>query len=489
MVASACSSTTDEDSADEISVRPDASGAAAAAVADAGAVVDPETGETVVPAGTPPASGAAPAPSGPADAGTGTVSSGEVRDVPTSKGISDTTIEVGIPFADTAAYNTTASALGGTGGFYETDDPKGIQNAVIDYMNSTGGIAGRKVVPVWFEVKVQNAVTEEGRTQDAQAACAAFTEDRQVFAIVGSGQWTEDNIIECAARTKTLYIDQRVAAGTGVWVSEKRFREVADYYYTLTGMLADRRERAMAEGLNRQGFFRPDTKVGLLTSDSPSVRDGVDRSMKPYLQAHGIPFDEAVYPDVIESPWQTYVLRFRDAGVTHVIFSAAGSEGMPGLLFMRAAEDQLWRPQYGISSLPAPWLTANAPKEQLRNAKGIGWIPGLLTEPTTAVSPNDATCRQIMKKGGYPEDLLIGAAFCDFFFFLRAGLERASALTPAGFASAVAGLGTSWQSVRTFGGLTRFGPERHDASEMIRNFAWNETLGRFDYTSDPYSAP
>ncbi|HEX2040789.1 MAG TPA: ABC transporter substrate-binding protein, partial [Acidimicrobiales bacterium] len=350
-----------------------------------------------------------------------------------SKGITDTTIHLGFPYADATAYNAAATGLGGNATFQGVDDPKGVQQAVIDWFNANGGIRGRKIVPVWHELKVSNAVTKEGRVRDAQTACATYTEDNKVFAYLGSGQWTEDNIVECGIRTKTVQVDMW-SVRTGVWLSDKRFGEAGPYYYSLNGMSTERRERAVVESLARQGFFTPGARVGLLIEDAPSIRQGVANALKPALAARGVNVvTEAVYPDIIESPWDTYVLQFQTNTVTHVLFSASTSLSWPTLLFMRAAENQTWRPKYGIDGLPGIWLLDNAPKDQLRNTRGVAWVPGYLGETYGPVSDRDATCREIMKKKAYPETL--GSPFCDYLFFLKDGLERADALTPAGLAA------------------------------------------------------
>lgn len=403
------------------------------------------------------------------------------------RGITDTTIRLGFWHADAAAYNAAGAALGGSANFYQADDPKGIQSAVIDYVNAHGGIAGRKIVPVWHELLASNAATKEGRIRDAQTACATYTEDNSVFAFMGSGQWTEDNIVECAARTKTVLVDEW-SARTGVWLSEKRMAQAGDYYYTVNGLTAERRERAMVDALARQGFFTPGAKVAVMTENQPSIREGVNRGLKPALAAKGVNVaTEIVYPDIIESPWQSYVLQLQTERVTHVIFSAATSEGWPTLLFMRGAESQTYRPQYGISGLPAVWIQGNAPREQLRNARGMTWLAGFFGEQYPPLSETDKTCRSIMRPKGYPE--AIGGPWCDYLLFLKQALEQADALTPAGLAAAAGRMGGAWRSTRTFDGATMFEPGRRDGAHLGRTMAWSEPKGRFDFTSAAYPIP
>jgi hypothetical protein len=404
------------------------------------------------------------------------------------KGITKDTISLGIQFADAAAYNAAGSALGGASpGFYTPDDPKGIQNAVIDYFNANGGIAGRQIKPVWHEVLASNAVTKEGRTRDAQEACATYTEDNQVFAIMGSGQWTEPNILECAQRTKTPYVDM-FTSGTGIWVSDSQVKSLGDYYYGLSMMTTQRRERALVKSLAAQHFFAPGAKIGLLIENSSAIKEGVEQALKPAIAAAGGKVtNEIVYPDIIESPWQNYVLQFQTSGVTHVIFSASTAESWPTLLFMRGAENQGYRPFYGMSSFPIQWLQTNGPAEQLKKAMGVSWLPSRVDKEFPPVSQRDAICRKLMTDKGYQERS--GSTFCDFFFFLKDTLEKAPELTPSGVTAVVRGLGDGFSSTITFGGRTRFAGGRRDGAYLVRNFAWSNAKSSLQHTSDLYESP
>ena len=456
-------------------VAADAATAAAAAAATGGG------SGTAAPAGTDagPAAGSPTTPAG----------TGGFADLPHGKGITDEAIRLGIVFADAAAYNRAGQALGGTPGFDDTvDDPKGIQNAIIEYFNANGGIAGRKIEPVWHEVLAQNAVTKEGRTRDAQEACATYTEDNEVFAIMGSGQWTEQNIIECAVKTDTPYVDGYTAA-TGVWASKEQAHRFGRHYYTTSMFTTDRREQAMLQSLGNLGFFAPGAKVGLLIEDSPAFREAADNTLKPALKARGIEVAvEVRYPDIIESAWQNYVLQMQAAGVTHVYFGASTAESWPTLLFMRGAENQGYRPTYALSGLPLDWLENNAPAPQLEKAMGFTWLPSRVEGAERPPgSERDRICREVLAAKGYPETA--GLPFCDFFWFVKDTLERASELTSSGMQSAAEQLGDGWMSSLTFNGKTRLGPGRHDGAYLGRDFRFDKGTGEFAYAGELYEVP
>jgi hypothetical protein len=260
-------------------------------------------------------------------------------------------------------------------------------------------------------------------------------------------------------------------------------------------MLTERAERSLVNGLERQGFFTPDARVGLMIYDEPSVRRGVERALKPRLRELGVEVvREAVYPDIVHAPWANYVLQFQSADVTHVIFSSSpGASLFETLFFMRAAEAQLYRPRYGGAHTGA-FGHPDAPVEQKRNAQGIGWLPWWLRqgdEPYPSVSANDDTCRKIVRDKGFTDvSGSYGASeYCDFLFFLKQALERSDALTPEGLAASVNTLGDQWSSAGlAFNGATMFAGNRTDGVAMVRDIAWSEKTGRHEYTSEPYPA-
>ena len=68
------------------------------------------------------------------------------------------------------------------------------------------------------------------------------------------------------------------------------------------------------------------------------------------------------------------VLRFRSAGVSHVLFVTVNNSEL--WFFMPAAESQGYRPRYGLASYHVPaTLPQFVPAAQLHGAVGIGWSP------------------------------------------------------------------------------------------------------------------
>src|SRR4051794_28015501 len=115
-------------------------------------------------------------------------------------GVTATKIYVGI------SYSTNADALNQAAGVTNAavGDEKGYGNAVIDDINRHGGIAGRRVVPVWHDY--DGTSTDTSAVQE-QAACADYTQDHHVFAVLELG---DDAFNTCVTRTGAVIVDDNV---------------------------------------------------------------------------------------------------------------------------------------------------------------------------------------------------------------------------------------------------------------------------------------
>jgi hypothetical protein len=408
---------------------------------------------------------------------------------PGTHGVTDTTIQIGLPYVDSAAFSAATKALAVGGGSTEpggTDDVRNLAIAFTKYINSHGGVAGRNIELVWHKVDIQNLLSKQGRIQEAQSACTDWTQDHHVFAISDwLGTFVEgDLMLQCALDAKTPLVNPFF--GTGTIVSNALFAKGPNYYYGLGGFLAERRERAYAQGLLDAGFFTKGAKVGILVEDVPAIRDGVDHELIPFLARHGINVvARATYPDPISSPWSNYVLQFQQTGATHVLLSDASSV-LRTWLFMRAADNQGFRPRYGLSSQDSPAaLPENVPATQLTAAVAVGWFPIYddTNWPAPPVSSTDAVCRAALKEQGFNNSNSAGNSFCGVALFLQAAFAAAKTVSPAGLAAGAESLGTSWVYSLTYGGAAKIARGRHDTAASMRLLAYDGGCGCFKYTS------
>jgi hypothetical protein len=383
--------------------------------------------------------------------------------------VSDDKIEIGLPTTDARGASAAYAALSGVGGAF-TGDYTRAGNAVVEYLNARGGMAGREIVPVWHSFNAGNYVTQAGREQEQQGACATWTQDHAVFAVSAAGMNT-DVFVQCMADSNTIFVPFAWMAN----LSRDRVRELHELWYAPHGLMAARRERNLVEGLWEQGFFDDDAKIAMLIEDTPGSRDGVDGGTKPALAAHGLELAlEIVYPDQIQSPWPNYILQLQSAGITHVLMSTTTGSIWSTVFAMRSAEDQQYRPRWGIASDngPSGLLGTQAPRVQLERAQGIGWQPGADIGNLPPQSPPAEVCAQINRDASQPDNT--ADAYCEVLFFLKTVLDRVDEVSPAGVARAVASLGEGFTSMSTIGGRTAFSDERHDGPAVYHDLVFDE---------------
>src|SRR5213078_4705671 len=95
-----------------------------------------------------------------------------------SRGVTATTVTVGVAYQ--ANLDAANRALGGdkiTSG-NQVDEAK----ILVQDINNHGGLAGRRLIPEFFAYDAQSAQPYDAQDQ---AACAHFTQDVKVFAVIG----------------------------------------------------------------------------------------------------------------------------------------------------------------------------------------------------------------------------------------------------------------------------------------------------------------
>jgi len=345
-----------------------------------------------------------------------------------------------------------------------------VAKAVISYINKNGGIAGRQVRAVYHE----KDATQGSWEQHAAAACSAFTEDNHVFAAIDSSVGGNDSLASCLAKKGVPLME------TDFWPFDaEAYRRLGHFLYQPDRMIPDRAMAVYVDGLVSLGYFDNGAKVGLIEFDAAPFQR-MATAIKSRLAYHHLALTDEVVtvtPHGVADFGQlggqisNAIVSFRSKGVNHVLFDEYAGE-LP-FLFLKAADSQGYYPRYGFNSLSR----ANTQADQgsaasMAGAVNVGWLPtddaGATAEYRKAGA--FATCMSIAKSegvGGDPKgQRLYMALFCDALFFLKAGLEKATALTPAGFEDGVSRLGRSFDSPNTY--ATNFFPGRHDGAAAIR---------------------
>jgi ABC-type branched-subunit amino acid transport system substrate-binding protein len=361
--------------------------------------------------------------------------------------------------------------------------------AVVDYVNSKGGIAGRKVKPVYYTVDFGRA----GSIQDGQfeaEACEKWTNDDRVFFALNNTM-ARQALLPCLAKKGVP------AEHDAMPIDEQRLSTYRDFYYSGTGantLTIDRSATVRVKALGARGWFKDEsaakpTVVGIIHYNDGFHANVVNKKMTPLIKSFGV--DKVVVqaaPRGAQTPDATYVSRFQAEGVTHVFF--LGEANAYPMTFMAAAENQQYRPKYGLTSEQSPAFlesTSPIPRAQLANATGVGWSALVdVNNPADPgpSGPNEKLCLDIEKKAG--QDMsergarLTASTYCNALFFLKQNVENAPALSPAGLAQAVAGLGTGFDNIGVFS-PTSYSATKHDGADTYRDFEFKN--GAFVYTS------
>ena len=383
-------------------------------------------------------------------------------------GATETEIKIG--FQSTGDLTAGFALVGASGGApLETQ----IVRAMVDWLNATGGLAGRKVVPVVHET---DPLGGTWGTQ-AQAACATLTEDNQVLIAASSVVGGSDALYACMSEKGTPLIENNL------WLFDRSYYSGRPGRLYQTGRVSpDRWAKAYVDGLEEAGYFADQPKLGLVRFDAPVFARISDNVLKPRMAEHGLRFTEEIAissPESVagfssaSSQISNAILRLRSKGVTHVMFLE--NAGILPFLFMPAAESQGFRPRYGLSSNDIPATQeSQVPPEQLIGSVGVSWLPYSDVDWEQRIAPNPASalCIEIARaaKLDYTAGFYVQPP-CDTVLFLRAVFDRATDLTTDGIRAAVESLGPGYTPSQGYGAT--FGPGRYDGGSIYRLMAFD----------------
>jgi hypothetical protein len=424
-------------------------------------------------------------------AGSGTYGGGTtsgVQQAGDGPGVTATTINIGEVYEpDAAAADAAVGAASGNPG-----DVKAETIAVINYINSHGGIARRKLVPNWYNASLQKSVQTS-----AQEACAQWTQDSKTF-IMSAGDFRGAGGImdQCIANEHGLGLSSGDITMETTAINRKFPADI-----NLTGLTNDRAMGYTIDGLARLGYFTKGAKVGIATWDDPNYHYGVDHVALPALArlgVHNVPVQyissPSSYGDLSQTSAATSsaVLQFR-ATVDHVILfdgaSGVAGGGILTLEWMQQAHSQSYHPKYGLNSGSGfNALSSDLPADELANSVGTSWEPPLDETSTafnaTPLTPAAKLCKKIMADAGQKVSgnnaIAIQYSICDSMFFLKLALDRvAGPLNQTNALAALNAIGSSYRSLSNFG--VAVGPDRHDMPYLVRNMTYQSSCSCFNY--------
>jgi hypothetical protein len=397
------------------------------------------------------------------------------------------TINIGIQVQNTQTSNSAGSGVTGQNSLFG-DDEAGA-NAIVAYINAHGGIAGRKIVPVFGLF----SLTSNWASQ-YQAACATFTQDNHVFAVAGlhapSPGW--QTLASCLAAHKTMFIVDPLDL-----TMQSDYNADAPYLYGPGSLSGNRLGPAYVDGLVKANYFGKGAKIGVFSLDEPSNVYTIKHSLVPALAAHGLKIADTFYAGATTSissisqdaaQAQDAALKFKAEGINHVMFLDSTVAGP--LLFLPAARSEQYYPRYAMTTMDGgaegaktvAWTGSN---QQLQGAIVVGWNPqwDISTVPAPAYNASQALCDSIITQAGVSGGQQKAPYFrnvCNYLFFLKTLAGRAKTMTAAGLRTAANGLGANYPSGVTF--TYSLGPGRYNGVSSVRLSKFTAGCECFQYT-------
>lgn len=412
-------------------------------------------------------------------------------------GASDSEIKVGIVYDPDGGALNSAFGFAGIGQI----DQKRAWDELVKHLNDTGGVCGRRVVPVFNE---QSQLEGESQEQQAQQNCTAFTEDDRVF-----GAWESGNntLRECLTQAGVV----QSAGGSGLSDAQtyERFP-----YLVETGMPGQSRlARFGSDELEAEGYYAEKRsnqaalprKIGVVAYNDPVFQRAVD-ALEASLSSKDLALEEralirraqsadAIADEVAQI--RQAVLQFKAAGVTHVQFFGTTNAFLQ-LTFWQQADDQEYYPRYGLTSIDAAQALApvldsaqgeGTAAKTFVDAVGVGWNP-LFDVPREDYSGDEESealqrCKEILDHETYDDPSrnkeALAAIACDAAFYFRAAVEAGGpSVTPESWVQGVANVGQT-PSALTFDMATT--ADRHDGMGAIRVLRFFDDCTCFHYTS------
>lgn len=353
--------------------------------------------------------------------------------------------------------------------------------AIEAHVNATGGIAGRRV-----EVRPWAWDPAGARQfQDSYAALCERGKAERTLAVVHTGLALEA-MGECLQRSGSAYLFGLPAVGTTTFLGEK-----ASTAWAPAGVAADRLVRALVRSVAAAGFFGARERVGVLRASGHVELDREGAALDAALAAAGVrPVADVKIPQIgsaadvpaLVAQHQSAVLRFKAARVTRVLSTAEIG------LFMRAAQQQDYRPLYALDSDADPaLLRASLRPGALEGSLGLGSTPLLDVDPP-AEPPRAAArreCDELFRRGGvdvgsrtmYGEYSAL--LRCDGVLAVRDAIAAAGGdVSPAGIGRGLEALGASRTAAPAL--ATTITRADHDGAIAARLIRFGASTARYE---------
>ena len=308
---------------------------------------------------------------------------------------------------------------------------------VIDATNASGGIACRKVAPVFF-------TGNPADNSNLQQLCLEVVQAKPFF-VIDLGAYTVSPDIA------TCYPKAGLPFRTSSPLPAAQLQQYYPYLFSTT--IAEMRYRNAVFGLKQRGFFgKGFVKLGVVYRDCVQ---SIPSQYFSWLEQAGVPksavesynFGCPTSGFASPSDIQAAIIKFKQAGVTHMtLFEDTGD--FPN--FTNIAQQQQFRPKWGIPDDGVVATTYGTQHPDYSNiADAIAITDSRYGEEKTPgyrPSAGTAKCNAIFKAAGdpsvYEQSAGLGGLACNDVWMLKAAAEHASALSRTQLAAGLSAAGS-----------------------------------------------
>ena len=378
------------------------------------------------------------------------------------------------------------AALGTSGGTQET--PQDALAYLVRQLNGHGGLAGRsiKMVSAFIDPTSSNYETQ------AEAACATFTQDNHVAAVLAQEDfYYSENFSSCLTKVHVPEIEAITGGVDSATLSKYPL------LYSVSAPTVERRFTAMIKGLADKGFLTKANHIGIVVEDCPYNLRAYDKAVGPAFSSRGLTVTKRTiscvhgFSDAASgiAAFQNAVLPFAAAKVDRVMFMS-GFESIGLQYFEQQANQQGYHPSYALTSTAdAGENNAKLSDSALQRIQGVGWEPDLDSLKLLANSSATQRCRRLFK--GYTpaasrSNNRYNEMLCELFFSYEAMLLKTNGRSDAQSISAAgSGLGASYVSPLALDGATEYGPGDKDGPKLFGTFGYLKGCRCIGYTGPP----
>jgi hypothetical protein len=355
---------------------------------------------------------------------TGTKASGCPAPSGNAPGVSDKQIKLAVAITNIQGPVTNKSL-----GLPSPEDQQAACQAVIASLNGAGGVACRQLVPQYVQINPADP-------SDLQSKCLDISHGG-VFALLDGG-----GTAGAAGAGALCYAHAHVPFFGGLNLLTAASVNASYPYLFDIDATTDNIDHNAVFALKSLNFFSPANgfkRLGVMVS---SCTPEIPAEMSRWLNQAGVPASQTdtynfgcpaggVFPP---SSYQQAVLKFKQAGDTHVI--AGGMAGWP-LGFTRTAAQQSYKPKYGLpdENIDAVTTYGSADSPDVNNLADAILISTARygEENTPGVTPDPATvkCNAIVEAAGLPSTYKqgLGGQACDEVWMFAAAADHAQTLS------------------------------------------------------------